>query len=487
MHEWLCNFDIKEGVNIKTYSTSNLRSPSEVWNFDAATYTDDTFHAAYLDTTAIPSVLPSFRLFFLYPLALLHFDFLCQANLHRDCNGHGQISAAATAPHPAPAGNVRRTVDYLDYAEICHCNYYYGGTCYDVGSPGNKLVVHQRYSFLFKTPSAMSPSSDDALPTGGAQQAPNAAAVGREFVRQYYTLLNQAPLHLHRFYSANSSFVHGSLDGGGGGVNSPEGGGELEQAVRGQQEIHQRIMALGFRNCRAKIRQVDSHATLGDGVVVQVAGELSNDDRPHRRFMQTFVLAPQSHKKYYVHNDIFRYQACIRSREINISRLQGIEVKLFLFSHPQDEVFGDSVSSTDGISSPPTVSVDPASRPKSNGERHEMEKREENVKQAPQPPQHQQQAGMAPVQAPPPPAVAEASASVLAQAAETLQKQQAAAAAAAAAQAQYQMDQKKGPVAASEKSVEENGSGALAEQAARKPMPGHVKAHQPLHKDSSGE
>ena len=167
----------------------------------------------------------------------------------------------------------------------------------------------------------MSPSSDDALPTSGTQQAPNAAAVGREFVRQYYTLLNQAPLHLHRFYSANSSFVHGSLDGGGGGgggggINSPEGsggGGELEQAVRGQQEIHQRIMALGFRNCRAKIRQVDSHATLGDGVVVQVAGELSNDDRPHRRFMQTFVLAPQSHKKYYVHNDIFRYQASILS------------------------------------------------------------------------------------------------------------------------------------------------------------------------------
>ena len=61
----------------------------------------------------------------------------------------------------------------------------------------------------------MSPSSDDTLPTASAQQAPNAAAAGREFVRQYYTLLNQAPLHLHRFYSANSSFVHGSLDGGG--------------------------------------------------------------------------------------------------------------------------------------------------------------------------------------------------------------------------------------------------------------------------------
>lgn len=40
----------------------------------------------------------------------------------------------------------------------------------------------------------------------------------------------------------------------------------------------------------------------------QVTGELSNYGQPMRRFMQTFVLAPQSPKKYYVHNDIFRYQ-----------------------------------------------------------------------------------------------------------------------------------------------------------------------------------
>ena len=52
--------------------------------------------------------------------------------------------------------------------------------------------------------------------------------------------------------------------------------------------------------------QVDSHATLSSGVVVQVSGELSNNGQPMRRFMQTFVLAPQSPKKYYVHNDIFR-------------------------------------------------------------------------------------------------------------------------------------------------------------------------------------
>lgn len=55
-------------------------------------------------------------------------------------------------------------------------------------------------------------------------------------------------------------------------------------------------------------RQVDAQATLGNGVVVQVTGELSNGGAPMRRFTQTFVLAAQSPKKYYVHNDIFRYQ-----------------------------------------------------------------------------------------------------------------------------------------------------------------------------------
>lgn len=53
---------------------------------------------------------------------------------------------------------------------------------------------------------------------------------------------------------------------------------------------------------------MDSHATLGEGIVIQVTGELSVNGQPMRAFVQTFVLAPESPKKYYVHNDIFRYQ-----------------------------------------------------------------------------------------------------------------------------------------------------------------------------------
>ncbi|KAK3862221.1 hypothetical protein Pcinc_031897 [Petrolisthes cinctipes] len=133
-------------------------------------------------------------------------------------------------------------------------------------------------------------------------ETPSPQCVGLEFVRQYYTVLNKAPLHLHRFFSHNSSFMHG-------GHNS------MSEAIIGQADIHKMIMSLNFRDCHAKIRMVDAQATLGDGVVIQVTGELSNNGNPMRRFMQTFVLAPQTPKKYYVHNDIFRYQDEVFSDE----------------------------------------------------------------------------------------------------------------------------------------------------------------------------
>uniref|UniRef100_A0A182IU85 Uncharacterized protein n=1 Tax=Anopheles atroparvus TaxID=41427 RepID=A0A182IU85_ANOAO len=136
---------------------------------------------------------------------------------------------------------------------------------------------------------------------------PSPQNVGREFVRQYYTLLNKAPDHLHRFYNNSSSFLHGGLD-----AKSLEA-----TLVIGQKQIHSKIQQLNFRDCHAKISQVDSQATLGNGVVVQVIGELSNDGQPMRRFTQTFVLAAQSPKKYYVHNDIFRYQDVYSDDELD--------------------------------------------------------------------------------------------------------------------------------------------------------------------------
>lgn len=91
--------------------------------------------------------------------------------------------------------------------------------------------------------------------------SPSPQQVGREFVRQYYTVLHEAPDVLHRFYSSGSTFVHG-------GVDKPDR--PCEEPVVGQLEIDKKIKVLNFKDCHTKIRQVDSQLTIGNGVVVQV-------------------------------------------------------------------------------------------------------------------------------------------------------------------------------------------------------------------------
>lgn len=124
----------------------------------------------------------------------------------------------------------------------------------------------------------------------------NPSVLGREFVRQYYTMLNEGPQNLFRFYSDNSSLIHG---------NEP---GENVTPAHGQADINKKLMSLNFKDCHTKIRQVDSLETVQKSVVIQVIGELSNNGQPMRRFFQTFILAPRSPTHYYVRNDIFRYQ-----------------------------------------------------------------------------------------------------------------------------------------------------------------------------------
>jgi hypothetical protein len=52
---------------------------------------------------------------------------------------------------------------------------------------------------------------------------------------------------------------------------------------------------------------VDSQGSDAN-IVIQVIGEISNKGQPHKRFVQTFVLAEQTNG-YFVLNDIFRYLA----------------------------------------------------------------------------------------------------------------------------------------------------------------------------------
>lgn len=40
------------------------------------------------------------------------------------------------------------------------------------------------------------------------EATPSPQSVGREFVRQYYTLLNQAPAHLHRYLGCSYFYIN---------------------------------------------------------------------------------------------------------------------------------------------------------------------------------------------------------------------------------------------------------------------------------------
>ncbi|MFH4974685.1 hypothetical protein AB6A40_001394 [Gnathostoma spinigerum] len=122
------------------------------------------------------------------------------------------------------------------------------------------------------------------------QHQPSPKEIGREFVRQYYTMLSERPQDVFRFYSHESYFAH-----------------DTDQPIQGQQKIQKAIERLSFVDCKARIYTVSGTATMNSGLVIQVCGELTIRHNPGRRFLQTFILCPQTPKKYYVHNDVFQW------------------------------------------------------------------------------------------------------------------------------------------------------------------------------------
>lgn len=129
-------------------------------------------------------------------------------------------------------------------------------------------------------------------PSATARQV-NPTEVGWQFVPQYYTFVNKHPNRLHQFYTKKSTFSHGTE-------------GEDTKALHGQQEIHNKIMALNYENCKVFIHSVDAQSSANDGILIQVVGEMSNRDEPWKKFLQTFFLAEQPNG-YFVLNDIFRF------------------------------------------------------------------------------------------------------------------------------------------------------------------------------------
>ncbi|KAJ7778278.1 hypothetical protein B0H16DRAFT_1502886 [Mycena metata] len=129
--------------------------------------------------------------------------------------------------------------------------------------------------------------------TTPAHRTVNPSEVGWQFVPQYYTFVNKQPDRLHQFYTKKSTFIHGTE-------------GDDGKPCLGQQEIHQRITAIGFQDCKVFIHSVDAQSSADGGIIIQVIGEMSNHADPWRKFVQTFFLAEQPNG-YFVLNDIFRF------------------------------------------------------------------------------------------------------------------------------------------------------------------------------------
>ncbi|KAF2095518.1 NTF2-like protein, partial [Rhizodiscina lignyota] len=118
--------------------------------------------------------------------------------------------------------------------------------------------------------------------------------VGWYFVERYYTTLSKTPDKLFLFYNKRSQSVFGVEE-------------EKAPICVGQRAINDRMKELDFQDCKVRVTNVDSQAS-GSDIVIQVIGEISNKSAPHRKFVQTFVLAAQTNG-YFVLNDIFRYIA----------------------------------------------------------------------------------------------------------------------------------------------------------------------------------
>ena len=106
--------------------------------------------------------------------------------------------------------------------------------------------------------------------------------MGQSFVQQYTQIFNNATKHLHRFYTELSTFSHSDKLG------------ETE-TVFGQQDIHNKTMALEYEDCTMDVTSGDSQYSHQGGVIIVITGVMKDSKAgTQRAFAQTFFLLEQS-------------------------------------------------------------------------------------------------------------------------------------------------------------------------------------------------
>ena len=72
-----------------------------------------------------------------------------------------------------------------------------------------------------------------------------------------------------------------------------------------EQDIKEQLVSTDLADCLIEIETVDAQPSHVDGVLILVAGYFTTDD-VKQKFTQSFFLAPQENRGYYVLNDMFR-------------------------------------------------------------------------------------------------------------------------------------------------------------------------------------
>ncbi|PNS15333.1 hypothetical protein CAC42_2668 [Sphaceloma murrayae] len=210
---------------------------------------------------------------------------------------------------------------------------------------------------------AQSYSSQPAISSSTTQNTASTTSeipkdeVGWYFVEQYYTTLSRSPEKLYLFYNKRSQFVLGDET-------------DKVPVCVGQKAINERIKDLEFQDCKVRVTNVDSQAS-DSNIVIQVIGEISNKSQPHKKFVQTFILAGQTNG-YFVLNDIFRYLIEEEDEEVPAQE-----------SQPNEETVYQETAST--TVAPPTETLTSSTDPAAVEESAQAVDQQLEAKAAPEP------------------------------------------------------------------------------------------------------
>lgn len=113
------------------------------------------------------------------------------------------------------------------------------------------------------------------------------------FADTYYTGIHNDIENTYLFYKKDSIAIHGIE-------------GENVSSKKGQAEIRTLFTSEHFKDCRFRITNIDYQNFAKDMIVIQVIGELANNDEFAKTFVQTFIMAGAD-RGYYILSDILRF------------------------------------------------------------------------------------------------------------------------------------------------------------------------------------